>query len=371
VTPLAQRLAARIARQGPLTVAEFMAAVLTNPEHGYYMTGDPLGAGGDFTTAPEISQMFGELIGLWCVDCWQALGEPAPVHLVELGPGRGTLMADALRAAKLAPGFLRAIRLHLVEVSPALRVRQEATLSETPLAEPPRWHAHLGAVPEGPLLLLANEFFDALPIRQFEKTPHGWCERLVRLDDAGTGFAFTLAPPGPLAALIPPALRQASQDSVAEVSPAGTCLGVEIGRRLAAHGGAALIVDYGPTEPSGRPTLQAVRRHKPQAVLEAPGSADLTAHVDFAALAQAARDADALAHGPVTQGAFLAALGIAERATALTKEATSAQSSDIAAAVKRLTDPTEMGELFKVLALTGPASRPPAGFAALRPAGEA
>ena len=366
MTPLAQRLADRIARQGPLTVAEFMAAVLTDPDHGYYMTADPLGADGDFTTAPEISQMFGELIGLWCVDCWQALGSPAPIQLVELGPGRGTLMADALRAARLAPEFLDAVRLHLVEVSPALRARQRAALAEAPLSHPPQWHDHLDELPDGPLLLLANEFFDALPIRQFEKAPRGWCERLVRLDESGTGFAFTLSPMGPAAeTLIPAGLREAPQDTVAEVSPAGLGLAAEIGRRLATHGGAALIVDYGPTAPSGEPTLQAVSRHQPQSVLEALGHADLTAHVDFAALAQAAGEAGAAAHGPVSQGAFLAALGIGERAAALTKGATSAQSSDIAAAVKRLTDPAEMGTLFKVLALTGPASRPPAGFAAL------
>lgn len=365
VTPLAQRLAARIDRRGAITVAEFMAAALTDPDHGYYMTGDPLGVAGDFTTAPEISQTFGELIGLWCADGWQALGAPSEIALVELGPGRGTLMADALRAARLAPGFLDAIRLHLVEVSPALRGRQEAALAAAPLAEPPRWHAHFGQVPEGPVLLLANEVFDALPIRQFERSPRGWCERLVRRDETGEGFAFALAPLGPAAsALIPPALRAAPQDTVAEICPAGLALAAEIGRRLAHHGGAALVIDYGSDRPSGRPTLQALRRHRPQPVLEAPGSADLTAHVDFAALVQAARTAGAAAHGPVTQGAFLAALGIAERAAALTKGATSAQSSDIAAAVKRLTDPAEMGALFKVLALTGPAARPPAGFPA-------
>ena len=348
-----------------MTVAEFMAAVLTDPDHGYYMTADPLGAGGDFTTAPEISQVFGELLGLWCVDCWQALGEPAAIQLVELGPGRGTLMADVLRAARLAPGFRDAARLHLVEVSPALRARQQAALADVPLAHAPQWHDHLGDVPDGPLLLLANEFFDALPIRQFEKAPRGWCERLVRLDDSGAGFAFTLSPLGPAAAtLIPPALQKAPQDTVAEVSPAGLGLAGEVGRRLAGYGGAALIIDYGPTAPSGLPTLQAVRRHKPQSVLEAPGSADLTAHVDFSALAQAARESGAVAHGPVSQGVFLAALGIEQRAEALTKGATSVQSSDIAAAVKRLIDPAEMGALFKVLALTGPASRPPAGFAA-------
>ena len=181
MTPLGRRLVHRIARHGPITLADYMAEALTHPELGYYTTGDPFGAAGDFTTAPEISQMFGELLGLWCVDCWQRLGAPDPVLLVELGPGRGTLMADALRAAKLATGFLEAVEIHLVEASPLLRKQQRQALAD----HRPDWHDNLGEVPEGPLLVLANEFFDALPVHQYERGPQGWCERLVVLGPDG------------------------------------------------------------------------------------------------------------------------------------------------------------------------------------------
>ncbi len=362
-TPLGREIAARIARHGPMNLAEYMARVLTDPQHGYYMQGDPFGAAGDFVTAPEVSQMFGELLGLWCAETWRQAGAPDPVLLVELGPGRGTLMADALRAVRRLPDFGRAIRLHLVEVSPALRAQQAKALEG--LIDPARvtWCDHLADVPDGPLLLLANEFFDALPLRQFERTPAGWCERLV-VEASGGSLAFGLSPPDPrLAVLVPAALREAPASSVAEVSSAGLGLASDIARRVSESGGAALIVDYGYDLPDGKPTLQAVRRHEPHDVLEAPGSADLTAHVDFAALAEAAAAAGAGTAGPLPQGRFLEGLGIVQRAEALARGATPDQARDIAAALRRLTDPAEMGEAFKALAISHPELGPPAGFA--------
>ncbi len=363
MTVLGDRFAARIARLGPITVADYMAEALTDPEAGYYMTGDPFGAGGDFVTAPEVSQMFGELIGLWCADTWARMGHPDPVLLVELGPGRGTLMADALRALAVAPDCRAALRPHLVEVSPALRARQETTLAALGLAAgiEARWCEGLDRVPEGPLLLIANEFFDALPIRQFERRPEGWCERLVGLGPGGTGLAFALGPAGPQAQ-IPAALQAAPTGAVVEVSALGMAIAGDIGRRLATHGGAALIVDYGHAAPRTGPTLQAVRRHKTHEVLAEPGSADLTAHVDFAALARAAAEAGARAHGPIEQRQLLEALGIGARSEALRRGATPAQAAAIEAARHRLTDGAEMGTLFKALALSHPDLGPPAGF---------
>ena len=362
MTPLGRTLAARIERFGPLTLAEYMAAALTDPEGGYYMSGDPFGAGGDFVTAPEVSQMFGELIGLWCADLWQRGGAPDPVWLVELGPGRGTLMADALRAARGLPGFLAAARLALVEVSPALRARQAETLADCPLAQAPLWLEHAGALPEGPAIVIANEFFDALPLRQLERGPEGWRERLVVTDPRG--LALAPGPPSPaLAELVPLGLRDAPPGTVAELCPAGLGLAAWLGARIAETGGGALIVDYGPARPSGRATLQALRGHRRVDILEAPGAADLTAHVDFSALAEAAGAAGARCHGPVPQGAFLKALGIEARAAALCRGAEPAQRASIEAALDRLTSAAGMGDLFKALAVTPASLDSPAGFA--------
>jgi NADH dehydrogenase [ubiquinone] 1 alpha subcomplex assembly factor 7 len=358
---LARRIAQRITEDGPLSVADFMAAALTDPAHGYYMGRDPLGAGGDFITAPEISQMFGELIGLWCADTWQRLGAPTQVALVELGPGRGTLMADALRAARQDPAFAAALEVHLVEASPALKALQAEALRD---AEP-TWHETLAGVPELPLLLIANEFFDALPVRQLVKQADGWGERLVALAEESEALAFTVSPPDPaLDCLVPESLRDAPAEQSFEVSPAGQEIGREIAQRLQAQGGAALIIDYGHDTSALGETLQAVRRHAPHDVLSDPGTADLTCHVDFAALALAAREAGgAAAHGPVAQGVFLERLGIAARAERLMEQATPPQREDIRSARLRLTAPDQMGELFKVLALTQEGFGPPSGFA--------
>ena len=364
---LAERIARRIAHQGPMTLAEYMAVALGDPAQGYYMRGDPLGARGDFVTAPEISQMFGELLGLWCAETWSRMGAPDPVHLVELGPGRGTLMADALRALGRVPEFLGAVRLSLVEISPALRARQREALREilkpAALRRAPQWHETLDGVPRGPLLLIANEVFDALPIRQFVRKDGAWCERMVALDKDGRRLAFALRPARlEAAALLPPEAEAVPEGGTFEVSAAASGLAAEIGRRLAEDGGAALILDYGAARSPGEPTLQALRRHARHEVLSAPGTADLTAHVDFSALARGAEAAGARAWGPVPQGAFLSALGIEARAETLSRGLAPEKAKGIAADLARLTAPEHMGMLFKALALTHPGLGAPAGF---------
>jgi NADH dehydrogenase [ubiquinone] 1 alpha subcomplex assembly factor 7 len=350
--PLLAHLARRIRAAGPITVAAYMDEALHHPEWGYYATRDPLGADGDFITAPEVSQMFGELIGLWCAELWQRMGAPAPVLLVELGPGRGTLLGDALRAGALVPGFTDAIALHLVERSPVLRAAQGRALG----AWAPAWHDDLAHVPTGPMLLVANEFVDALPIRQFVRAPHGWRERLVGLE--GDALAFALAP-GPAAE---PDLPEAAPGSIRELRPAARSLARDLGRRLAQGGGAALVIDYGYGAGGFGDTLQAVRRHRAHDMLVAPGSADLTAHVDFADFAHHAAQAGARVSGPMPQGAFLRALGIEARAARLLATADADQAALIRSAWRRLVDPAAMGRLFKVLALAHPSAPALAGF---------
>ncbi|MDP6788057.1 MAG: SAM-dependent methyltransferase [Rhodospirillales bacterium] len=359
---LADQLRRTIAHHGPITVAAYMETVLAHPRHGVYASRDPFGAEGDFITAPEISQMFGELIGLWCAVVWRAMGGPDPVALVELGPGRGTLIADALRAARGQAPFLGAARLHLVETSRRLRDRQREALAATDLAHPPAWHDTLDDVPDDAMLVVANEFFDALPVRQFQQTPQGWRERLIDIDPDG-GFGFTLAPSAAAQALVPASLGSSPPGSVFEVSPSAIAIAHALGRRLARRGGAALIIDYGHTDSAAGDTLQAVRRHRFHDALDAPGTADVTAHVDFAALGRAAGEGGAAVHGPVPQGVFLESLGIGARATALRAGATPEQAREVAAARRRLVDPAEMGTLFKVMAVTAPAAPPPPGFA--------
>ena len=349
---LAQHLAQRIAGTGPLSVADFMAEALLHPHYGYYTTRDPLGQAGDFTTAPEISQMFGELLGLCLAVAWQAQGSPAPFVLAELGPGRGTLMADALRATRRVPGFHAAMQLVLVEMSPVLQARQSTLLQ----AYAPRHLHSMAEVPQAPLFLLANEFFDALPIRQFQRTGQAWAERLVGLGADGQlcmGLGAEAAQPG-LAAR----LADTSPGDVVETCPAAGPIAAEIGQRIAQHGGAALIVDYGDWRSLGD-TLQALQGHGPVDVLASPGQADITAHVDFEALATAAP----CAHTRLTpQGAFLQRLGIDHRAKALAENLQDAALASHWAAYRRLTHAEEMGTLFKVLGLYPAQMPPPPGF---------
>lgn len=353
----------RLAVEGAISVAQYMAEALGHPRYGYYATRDPLGSTGDFTTAPEISQMFGELIGAWLADTWTALGRPSPVNLVELGPGRGTLMADMLRVFKLVPDLYGAATVHLVETSPVLRRRQARTLAEADPAVAPVWHDTTADLPPGATLVVANEFFDALPIRQFQRTGAGWRERLVAWDGDADGLRFVLAGQADMAsALIPPRIAAAPTGAIAEVCPAALSLAADLGQRVAADGGAALIIDYGHPVSAPGDSFQAVRRHRPIDPLAAPGETDLTAHVDFDALGRAARAAGCAVHGPAPQGAWLEALGIRARADALSRCATPSQAAAIEAALTRLTAPEAMGTLFQVMALT-PATMPAsAGF---------
>ncbi len=355
MTPLGARLVRRIRAEGPLSLAEYMTACLLDPEGGVYTGGDPLGAAGHFTTAPEISQMFGELLGLWAAACWQEQGAPARCLLVELGPGRGTLMADALRGLRVLPAFLAAAEVVLVEASPRLRAAQAETLA----GQPVRWCERLDELPEAPLFLLANEFFDALPIRQYLRRPDGWAERRVGLDAEGAlawvgGPRLPGTPPG-----LSPAKQAAAPGALVEACTAGEAVAGEIGRRLAGQGGAALLVDYGYHPSAPGETLQALTRHSFADPLAAPGAADLTAHVDFEALALAS---GVTAHGPVEQGRLLEALGISARCAALKAGATPGQAEELDRALARLTRPEQMGRLFKALALTAPGAPVPPGF---------
>ncbi|MBX3563287.1 MAG: SAM-dependent methyltransferase [Sphingomonas sp.] len=343
---LPERLARAITLGGPIPLSQFMAAANAH----YYGTRDPLGARGDFTTAPEISQMFGELIGLWLVDMWERAGKP-PARYVELGPGRGTLAADALRAmakAGLAPP------VDLIENSPMLRAAQA---ERVPNAE---FHLDLiGLHDDVPLLVIANEFFDALPIRQLIATGEGWRERLVACQDI---LFLPIAGDRSFDMIIPRDLLQADPGSVLETSPASVAILRGLAARLLAQGGAALIIDYGYEGPAIGDTLQAVKDHAYANPFDTPGEADLTAHVDFATLKEAAEAEGLTVHGPVTQGAFLSALGIAARTEALAK-ASPERAEQLALDRDRLIDPEQMGELFKVIALTAPGWPVPAGFA--------
>jgi NADH dehydrogenase [ubiquinone] 1 alpha subcomplex assembly factor 7 len=346
----------RIAASGPITVAEFMRIALADEGAGYYATRDPLGAKGDFITAPEVSQMFGELVGLAGVDAWERAGAPDPFLLVELGPGRGTLMADALRAARVRPQFLSAMRLHLVEISRPLRALQEERLGDFH----PLWHDDLTTLPEGPALIVGNEFLDALPIHQFQMTEQGWRERGIDL--ANDALAWTLLPPGPQTGLMQAAHRRAKPGEIAEVCPAALSLAGTIGARVAEEGIAALFIDYGPAASATGESLQAVKAHRFCDPLAEVGAADLTAHVDFAAIAGAAREAGARIHGPVAQATFLETLGIRTRAAMLSAKAAEGDRAAIAEGMARLIDPRQMGSLFKVLAIAHPDLQELAGF---------
>jgi len=360
-TPLETEIRSRIARDGPIPVAEFTALCLYDPEHGYYNRRAPFGAAGDFITAPEISQMFGELIGLWAATVWRSIGAPDPVLLIELGPGRGTMMADALRAVRAVPEFRKAVRVHLIETSPDLQLRQRQTLGgidDVML----RWHATLDETPAGPSIILANEFFDALPVHQAERRRTGWHERAIAIN-AGGELALTAAAE-PLPGFeqdLPPEVRRAAAGAIFEWRP--DAFAVEIARRAAA-GGAALVIDYGHLRSAPGDTFQAVRSHRYASPLALPGLTDLTAHVDFEALGKAARGAGARIHGPAEQGALLKRLGIEARAATLAANANEDQRAGIAAALQRLigTGPTGMGTLFKAIGLSSPQIEQLPGF---------
>jgi SAM-dependent MidA family methyltransferase len=343
---LAARLRRLIASQGPISVSDYMA--LANAH--YYATRDPLGAAGDFTTAPEISQMFGELIGLALADLWDRAGRPEGARYVELGPGRGTLAADALRAMRAAGLEPEA---HFVETSPVLRAAQAERVPNA------RWHDHLHTLAgDGPILAVANEFFDALPVRQLIATGTGWRERLVAID--GDRFMPAAGPPVPDSA-IPGPLRAAPPGTVLETSPASLAHVRLLADRLSRQGGAALVIDYGHDRASPGETLQAVRKHDYADPWIEPGESDLTAHVDFEALAGAAAEAGVRVQGPVAQGEWLVRLGIDARTEALARSAPE-RGGELRIARDRLVSPGQMGRLFRVMGLSAPAWPAPEGF---------
>ena len=338
MTALTDILKRRIATTGPITIADYMTEALLHPEHGYYTTRDPFGAAGDFVTAPEISQMFGEMIGLCLAQAWIDQGRPKGV-LAELGPGRGTLMQDVLRATKAVPGFHDALDLHLVEASPVLAAAQAARL---PVVQS---HARAADLPDAPLFLIANEFFDALPIRQFIRDGNGWRERMVGLQN--DMLAFGLSAPAPLA-MLEHRLGDTKEGDLVELCPAAATITSDIAKRIADHGGAAIIIDYGDWRSLGD-TFQALKNHEKVDPLVDVGAADLTAHVDFEIIANAAAPAR---HTRLsTQGVFLERLGITARAQALAQTMQGDSVDTLVAAHRRLTHPDEMGRLFKVMGI--------------------
>jgi SAM-dependent MidA family methyltransferase len=352
-TQLLAHLRERIRRDGPIRIDQYMQACL----EAYWQRGAAIGAARDFITAPEISQVFGELIGLWAAVVWQSLGRPGVLRFVELGPGHGTLMRDALRAVRLVPEFLRAISVHLVEVSAPLRQAQAKTLGwpdPTTAGPPIQWHRTLADIPPGPAIIIGNEFLDALPVRQLVFGDGGWRERVVALTQSGA-LRFALGEETALADTPPPA----APGAILELRPGEDALIAQ----LAARGQplVALLIDYGPAEAGFGDTVQAVRRHAYAHVLDAPGAADLTAHVQFAGLAHKARAAGLAADGPITQAEFLGRLGIAERAAKL-MAANPARAGDIETAVQRLMAPAAMGGLFKALVVRTPTLAPPPPF---------
>ncbi len=345
---LKDKLIEHMRDNGPMTVAEYMNACLYDPEDGYYATRPAIGGGSaDFITAPEASQMFGELIGLWCAHEWDALGKPA-FNLIELGPGRGVLMQDALRATQRLPGFRDAANIVLIETSAPLRDEQAERIDE------PEWALRLEDAPPGPSLIIGNEFLDCMPIRQFVRGEDGWHEKLVGLNEADQlTFGLSAAIPGPETDDEPGAVR--------EIAPGLESFMYEVERRLHEAPSRVLLIDYGYVRPEGADTLQALKNHKKLDPIETPGEADLTAHVDFARVATLALNADLQVHGPISQGQFLRNLGIEVRAETLSN-ANPQQAARITRELKRLTDADQMGALFKVICLSSPNLPPPAGF---------
>lgn len=363
---LKQRLVKRIKAEGPMSVAEYMTLCLLDPVDGYYPTRDPLGSDGDFITAPEISQMFGEVIGLWCIQSWIDMGRPPSVQLIELGPGRGIMMADILRTAALDKAFERALSVTLIEASAALEAVQGQTLAATGV--PVSWASDISKVPEGPSLIIGNEFLDCLPIRQFiQDDPFagraGWHERMVSVDDEDN-LRFVKSPVALSKVVqdaLPAAQKEARKDELMEVCIAARQVTDQIAARLLDYPGRALFIDYGPEVTEFGDTLQALKRHEKVGVFSDPGNTDLTARVDFAALIEGAKDAGLDASEAVAQREFLSKLGIEMRAVALIKGKPDAKPK-IVRQLHRLMDGDEMGELFKSVCLSSPGLPSPLGF---------
>lgn len=359
-TLLSVRLKAQIARTGPISVERFMDVCMADATAGYYPSKQPIGAGGDFITAPEVSQVFGELLGLWAYAVWQSMGSPGRVILAELGPGRGTLMADALRGLRRLPGFMDSVKVALVETSGPLRRAQEDALADS--GADISWHTRIEDLPPGPAIVLANEFIDALPIRQLVWRNGQWRERCVRIGADG-GFAFCDGPPLAVESLRRNAeLQQLPDGSILEIRPAANAVIAALAARAEDAPLAALLIDYGHGATACGDTLQAVSRHKFADPLQAPGNVDLTAHVDFGALKDAAEANGLLAYGPKPQGALLLELGLEARLERLCANASDDEREALVSGTRRLVDPAAMGVIFKALAITSRDLAPPPAF---------
>lgn len=352
-SPLMRIITDKIAKNGSISIMEYMDLALGHPEHGYYRKYDPLGVRGDFVTSPEISQIFGEMIGVWVAETWRQMGS-GPLRLVELGPGRGTLMADLLRATKKQPGFHESITVHMVETSPVLANAQYMQLRQ--MHERIDWLDSIEEIPEGPMIVVANEFFDALPIRQYVMGGDGMRERRIRQNDEGA-LEYTL---GPVGLSLAKSGQKIPDGTVIENNPPARSIMRQLSERMAEEGGAALIIDYGYLGDAHHDTLQAVKAHAYHPILKEPGEADLTAHVDFLSLANIAQESGLFVAPLATQGAFLHAMGGDIRLKMLLDRAEDEQKKDLKEGYTRITDKHAMGELFKVLAVSSNA--PIVGF---------
>lgn len=366
MTDLNDHLIKLIKLHGPITVSNYMTEALTNPKYGYYVNQNPFGKKGDFITAPEVSQMFGELIGLWFADLWLKLGRPVKVHLIELGPGNGTLMADVIRVLDVLPEFLKVIDLHFVEASPQLKNIQKEKFKD--FNGNKTWHETVKSAlnaannDDEVTFIVANEFLDALPIRQFQKGDLGWHERMVTVNEKGDGLSYMLSPFPAQDAELPEHLKTATEHSIIEISPMAEYLTAQIAEHFKSHEGAALFIDYGYTDYQTGETLQAVEKHAYTDVFESPGYSDISAHVNFRKLYDIAEHIGIKALGPVGQGRFLSNMGIEERVKSLSENATIEQKKDILGGLNRLMAPDEMGTLFKVLGMISRTDIDVAGF---------
>lgn len=353
MTKLLDNLIRRVQSEGPINLADFMSQALGNPEFGYYKNRVPIGKKGDFITSPEVSQMFGELIGLWSAVCWQKLGAPSKFNFIELGPGRGTLIKDAIRAAKRISGYLDSLKIHLIETSPVLTQRQMQVLSN--FEKKCMWHETFEDVPDGPFFLIGNEFLDVLPIRQYVGVAGLWYERLIGFNQLRASLCWIKSSiPAAAEFSVPPGLIDRNDGVIWEICFEARKIISSISTALLERGGVAIFIDYGYTKQSGGNTFQAVRNHEYVDPLMAPGLADLTAHVDFEAIKQIAETSGIKVSGPVTQRLFLRTLGIEQRAEQLMTRATAIQKREIQTGLKRLIDDNAMGSLFKVIALSHP-----------------